>query len=125
LLKEEKREIIDAIRKESPMVEEIILATDDDYMGETIAWHIFMQFRNELEIQNKMTRVRLSSMTESSIKKAFDVEGIARYEQDCRQAEKENDHEMLARLRQQYMTSRPKINMHRVKAELFGKWLMR
>ncbi|WP_318489469.1 AAA domain-containing protein [Photobacterium leiognathi] len=56
-------------------IDEIILATDDDNVGEHIAWHLQELFRqhqpNSLE---KLQRVRLRGLSPEAIKEAFAVE---------------------------------------------------
>ncbi|WP_137166984.1 AAA domain-containing protein [Salinimonas lutimaris] len=56
-------------------IDEIILATDDDFVGEHIAWHLRAIF-NHHQPQNlsKLHRVRLRGLTKQSITRAFGLD---------------------------------------------------
>ena len=56
-------------------IDEIILATDDDNVGEHIAWHLQELFRHHQPGSlEKLQRVRLRGLSPKAIKEAFDVD---------------------------------------------------
>lgn len=65
-------EVLRAVRKHLADTQELTLATDDDRMGEFIAWQAKMLLQDDLD-GCKMTRVRLGALTPSIIKQAFAV----------------------------------------------------
>jgi hypothetical protein len=115
LLKSNGRQLIDAIYAKAVNFNEIILATDDDYVGETIAWHIWMQFRNAPEIQRKMTRVRLRAINALEIQSAFGVHATQQYDSEVRALSAKDAVEYT----RAYFELRGKIDKQLVKAELF------
>lgn len=107
--------LLSTIKAQAPMVDEIILATDADYVGETIAWHLYMQFRDTPEIQKKMTRVRLGAMTKETISEAFDLQGVALLDNNVASLGEKEQQAALCEFR----ATREKINHNVVRAELF------
>lgn len=56
-------------------IDEIIIATDDDYVGEHIAWHLQELIRlKQPDSFQKLNRVRLRGLTSEAVKKAFHVD---------------------------------------------------
>lgn len=56
-------------------IDEIILATDDDNVGEHIAWHLQELFRqHQPDSLKKLQRVRLRGLSPKAVKEAFDVD---------------------------------------------------
>jgi DNA topoisomerase-1 len=64
----EKREVVNELKKESKKAEEIFLATDPDREGEAIAWHLLESA--ELE-KNRVKRVVFHEITKPAIAEAF------------------------------------------------------
>jgi hypothetical protein len=55
-----------------PDIDEIILATDDDYVGEHIAWHMYKLFmQHQPSLVKKIKRVRLRGITQKAVDEAF------------------------------------------------------
>lgn len=68
------RNTVDAILKQcaGADIDEIILATDDDFVGEHIAWHMHALFKqHQPALLSKIKRVRLRGLTEDAVRKAF------------------------------------------------------
>lgn len=64
--------IIDVVRKEGPNVESILLATDDDNVGEAIAWHLSHAITSKFDyLAPKLKRVRLRAIEHNSVINAF------------------------------------------------------
>lgn len=61
-----KKKLIDALKKDAESVEEIILATDPDREGESIAWHLARLFAGK-----KIHRMRFNEITEKAIREAL------------------------------------------------------
>ena len=64
---EKKKHQIQMIKKEINSAEEVVLATDDDREGESIAWHICDLFSLSLETK----RIKFSEITENAILRAI------------------------------------------------------
>ena len=61
------------ILEEGPRVKSILLATDNDNVGETIAWHLFQHTKRVApDIAKKMKRVPLSAITQDAVDEAKD-----------------------------------------------------
>lgn len=59
---------LDVILTEGPKVKSILLATDNDNVGETIAWHLFQHTKKIApELARKMIRVPLNAITEEHV----------------------------------------------------------
>ncbi|KFI11371.1 hypothetical protein IX95_14945 [Vibrio sp. B183] len=114
-LREHAGLLLSSITEQAPMVDEIILATDADYVGETIAWHLYMQFRDMPDVQNKMTRVRLGAMTKETISEAFDLQSVAQLDKKVALLGERERQAAIC----EYRTTREKINHNVVRAELF------
>ncbi len=114
-LKSNGQQIIEEIRRNACNFNEIILATDDDYVGESIAWHVYMQFKNVPEIQRKMTRVRLRAINFQEIQRAFDTQASLEFDQKMRTLSVED----ATKFETVYLNLRGKIDRQLVKAELF------
>lgn len=110
------KQAIEQIVSQGASVDEIILATDDDYVGEAIAWHIYMQFRHHPDYQQKMTRVRLGAMTQEAVDIAFETKRVNKHEEDLNRFKTEDEKQAAKRA---FLASRGKIDKGRVKAELF------
>ncbi|WP_337920317.1 AAA domain-containing protein [Vibrio cholerae] len=64
---------LDAILTEGPKVKSILLATDNDNVGETIAWHLFQHTKKIApELTRKMIRVPLNAITQEHVNVAKD-----------------------------------------------------
>jgi DNA topoisomerase-1 len=63
-----KRKNIELLRKEINLAREVILATDDDREGESIAWHICDVFKLDI---NKTKRIIFHEITETAIQYAI------------------------------------------------------
>jgi len=114
--------LVEKIRRQASSFEEIILATDDDYVGETIAWHLSMQFRHEPEIRSKLSRVRLNAITSDAVAQAFQLSAVKDYQHALRRLKSErseNIEQQLLSARESLRSLRGTIDTHRVKAELF------
>ncbi|WP_299265156.1 AAA domain-containing protein [uncultured Psychrosphaera sp.] len=70
--KEKIESILDEIT--DPAFEDIFLATDDDFMGETIAWQLMKLYaRKHADNPINFKRVRLRGMDKVTVNEAFDV----------------------------------------------------
>jgi hypothetical protein len=59
---------LDVILTEGPKVKSILLATDNDNVGETIAWHLFQHTKKIApELARKMIRVPLNAITQEHV----------------------------------------------------------
>lgn len=68
-ISEDKKQIVDELKKLAKKAETVWLATDEDREGEAISWHLL----EALEIEESKTkRVVYNQITESAIKKAID-----------------------------------------------------
>jgi DNA topoisomerase-1 len=63
-----KKKQIDKMREEIQQAEEVVLATDDDREGESIAWHICQLFHLDI---SKTKRIIFHEITEKAIQKAI------------------------------------------------------
>ncbi|TEW83162.1 AAA domain-containing protein [Psychrobacter sp. 230] len=69
---DEGKQALDVILEQGPRVKKIYLATDDDNVGETIAWHLYHATKSEdPELISKFERVALRSVTEGGIREAL------------------------------------------------------
>lgn len=121
-LKPDAHALVERIRQQAPLFEEIILATDDDYVGETIAWHLSMQFRNEPHVRARMSRVRLSAITREAIEEGFQIEAVKAHEKRLKQLKNERKADVAEQIeaeRASFHTRRAGIDTSRVRAELF------
>ena len=121
-LKPDAHALVEKIRHQAPLFEEIILATDDDYVGETIAWHLSMQFRNEPLIQARMSRVRLNAITREAIEEGFQMEAVKAHEKRLKQLRNERKADVVEQLEAErafFRQQRAGIDTSRVRAELF------
>ena len=64
-----KKKNIENLRKEIKLSREVILATDDDREGESIAWHLCEVFKLNI---NKTKRIVFNEITESALLKALE-----------------------------------------------------
>jgi DNA topoisomerase-1 len=64
-----KKKNIEYLRKEIKLAREVILATDDDREGESIAWHLCEVFKLNI---NKTKRIVFHEITESALLKALE-----------------------------------------------------
>ncbi|MFH1537934.1 MAG: type I DNA topoisomerase, partial [bacterium] len=62
-----KQKLINALKKEAENVEEIILATDPDREGESIAWHLSKLFKGK-----KISRMSFNEITSKAVKEALE-----------------------------------------------------
>jgi hypothetical protein len=71
-LTEEGEKVIHLILEKSARVERIFLATDDDFVGEAIAWHLSSQLcKHNPKLKEKIGRVRLRAITPEALREAF------------------------------------------------------
>ena len=71
-LAKDKADILDNIVRQAQSMDEVIIATDDDNVGETIAWHLAKHLiALDTSIAGKLTRVLLKSITPDGVKDAF------------------------------------------------------
>lgn len=71
-LKEGAEDIIDTIISKGSGADNIFIATDDDYVGETIAWHVVNQVKLKNDkLASKFKRVRLRAITNESVNESF------------------------------------------------------
>ncbi|RMQ44343.1 DNA topoisomerase type IA [Pseudomonas cichorii] len=121
-LKPGAQALVEQIRQQAPLFEEIILATDDDYVGETIAWHLSMQLRHDPLVQERLTRVRLTAITREAIEEGFQMAGLKEHESRLKllkNGRKADVAEKLAEERAAWRKQRAGIDTSRVRAELF------
>lgn len=65
-------EVIDRILSTADSFDEVILATDDDYVGEAIAWHLSRQLiQKNPSIKDKLYRINLGALTQEKVDEAF------------------------------------------------------
>ncbi|MGL4617007.1 MAG: type I DNA topoisomerase [Mycoplasmoidaceae bacterium] len=69
ILMNDKKEIIDEIKRKSKTAPEIYIATDPDREGEAIAWHIFDILPKEL--QSKCYRITFNEISQKAILESF------------------------------------------------------
>jgi DNA topoisomerase-1 len=69
-----KQKQTEKIRKEIRQVNEVILATDDDREGESIAWHLCQIFDLPVE---KTKRIVFHEITEAALQKAIQSPGTS------------------------------------------------
>ena len=67
---ESKKEQINKLKHAIKQADEVILATDDDRKGESIAWHICVVFKLSIE---KTPRIIFHEITETALKKAIKI----------------------------------------------------
>jgi hypothetical protein len=121
-LKPEAQTLVERIRQQAPFFEEIILATDDDYVGETIAWHLSMQLRHEPAIYARLSRVRLNAMTREAIEEGFQITAVKAHERRLKHLKNERKADVAQQLEAERATFRKLracIDPLRVRAELF------
>ena len=66
------KQALDIILEQGPRVKKIYLATDDDNVGETIAWHLLQAIKREApELADKTERVALRAITQEDVEQAL------------------------------------------------------
>jgi len=72
-LNDKGKSALKMILAEGPRVKSILLASDDDNVGETIAWHLFQHTKRVApDIAKKMKRVPLSAIAQDAVDEAKD-----------------------------------------------------
>lgn len=68
----EGKKTLDVILEQGPQVKKIYIATDDDNVGEAIAWHLHHATKRKApELISKFERVALRSITEDGVREAL------------------------------------------------------
>lgn len=104
--KEKIESILDEIS--DPAFDDIFLATDDDFMGETIAWHLTKLYaKKHADKPIEFKRVRLRGMDNQSINDAFDAPATLDVNRVNAEVARESADNLGSKLMTQAMTSQP------------------